>query len=616
MCGINGIIRFKDIAVAENDLQGMMQTMKHRGPNDQGIYLDGNLGLGFVRLSIIELSTAGHQPFTSEDNRFVMVFNGEIFNYIELRDELKKEGVQFQTKTDTEVLLKSYIHWGEACQHKFNGMWAFAIYDKQNRTLFISRDRFGVKPLYYWLDEHCFIFSSEIPPILNCLKVKPKADYNSIYDYILFNKTDHTINTFFVGIKKLFHGHQLKISLSDNVKANAIVPTQWYDLTQRIRQSKGFNNALEFKEELKRAVRLRLRSDVPLGVCFSGGLDSSSIVSIIIDEFKVQNLHTFSSVFDDTFSGNEKPFIDLYKDKPGKRNFTTPTSESLLNDLDRFVLCHAEPLPSTGPYAQFKVMELAGKDVVVTIDGQGADEYLAGYHYFFGFYFKDLFKRFKLCRLMSEIYYYLKIHKSLFAIKTFVFFLLPKSLRTKVRISGLGYVNEDFINRYGHNQVISDNLYGSASLQEALINHFNYKLEHLLKWEDRNSMHFSIEARVPFLDYMLVEKALATASDLVIKDGMTKYILREAMSGLLDEKIRMRVDKNGFSTPQDNWFRTEQWQTKITEIITSASFSQRKIIDPKKALELYQRHLKNEINIAKEIWKWIHLELWFRKFID
>jgi asparagine synthase (glutamine-hydrolysing) len=327
-------------------------------------------------------------------------------------------------------------------------------------------------------------------------------------------------------------------------------------------------------------------------------------------------LHTFSSVFDDTFSGNEKPFIDLYKDKPGKRNFTTPTAESLLNDLDRFILCHAEPLPSTGPYAQFKVMELAGKDVVVTIDGQGADEYLAGYHYFFGFYFKDLFKRFKFCRLINEIYYYVKIHKSLFAIKTFVFFMLPKSLRTKARIAGLGYVNEDFINRNRHNQVISDNLYGSDSLQEALINHFNYKLEHLLKWEDRNSMHFSIEARVPFLDYLLVEKALATASDLIIKDGMTKYILREAMSGLLDEKIRMRVDKNGFSTPQDNWFRTEQWQTRITEIITSASFSQRKIIDPKKALELYQRHLKNEINIAKEIWKWIHLELWFIKFID
>jgi asparagine synthase (glutamine-hydrolysing) len=194
--------------------------------------------------------------------------------------------------------------------------------------------------------------------------------------------------------------------------------------------------------------------------------------------------------------------------------------------------------------------------------------------------------------------------------------MLPKTVRTKAKVTSLGYLNDYFTRKYKHNQVIADNLYGSGSLKEALINHFNYKLEHLLKWEDRNSMYFSIEARVPFLDYQLVEKSLATSAHLIIRDGMTKYILRESMNGILDEKIRMRVDKNGFDTPQDQWFRTPEWQEKIWEIITSNSFKNRGIIDPEKAKIQYKKHLSKEISIAREIWKWIHLELWFRKFID
>jgi asparagine synthase (glutamine-hydrolysing) len=211
---------------------------------------------------------------------------------------------------------------------------------------------------------------------------------------------------------------------------------------------------------------------------------------------------------------------------------------------------------------------------------------------------------------------YTVLHKSFFAFKTFAFFLIPGKWRIKLKANELSYLDKEFVKEYGGASQISDNLYGSGSLQDALINHFEFKLEHLLKWEDRNSMYFSLEARVPFLDYRLVEKTLATQADMVIRDGWTKYILREAMKGTLPEAIRMRVDKNGFMTPQDEWFRTLQWQEKIKEIITSNSFANRGLFNVKEVGILYERHLMGEVQIAKEIWKWIHTELWFRKYID
>ncbi|CAM3948796.1 asparagine synthase (glutamine-hydrolyzing) [Flavobacterium branchiophilum] len=614
MCGISGIINFNNQKVQELELLSMVQAMKHRGPDDQGIFIDNTVGFGFVRLSIIDLSSAGHQPFQSEDQRYTMVFNGEIYNYVELREELIRNGTVFNTKTDTEVLLKSYIKWGKDCLHKFNGMWAFAIYDNQEKTVFFARDRFGVKPFYYYSDENNFYFASEIPSILAVLKAKPKANEQAIFDYLVFNKTEHNSQTFFEGIEKISHGHCLFVDLKK--QKNTIAPEKWYDLRENVKKSTGFSSPNEFKDVFVEAVKLRLRSDVPVGVCLSGGLDSSSIVSVIIDHLNVANLNTFSAVFDNNFSGDESKFILEYADKPGQRHYITPTAETLYDDLDDFITCHTEPIPSTSPYAQYKVMQKAQNNVVVTIDGQGADEHLAGYHYIFGFYFKDLLINLKWYTLLKEMYYYLKIHKSTFGLKTFLFFLLPKNIRTKTKVNDLGYFNVKFVNDYLKKSSISDNLYGSKSLKDSLLNHFEYKLEHLLKWGDRNSMHFSIESRVPFLDYKLVEKSLATKSNEIIKNGMTKSILRKSMKGILPEVIRNRVDKIGFETPQDEWFREIKWQNKINNIITSESFGNRGIFDQKNVVKKYKKHISREINISNEIWKWVHLELWFRKYID
>lgn len=615
MCGISGIINLKNNNISQADIKSMMAAMKYRGPDDEGVFIHKNIGLGFVRLSIIDLSPAGHQPMNSSDGRYIIVFNGEIFNYVELREELKSKGHVFKTDTDTEVLLYSYKEWGEACQHKFNGMWAFAIFDKVEKSVFFSRDRYGIKPFYYFQNDEVFAFASEIPALLKVWKGKVEANYQSIFDYMVFNRTDQTNETFFKDIFKMQHGHCFKVNIGERISIPE--PKKWYDLNTEI--GKRNNQRLtidEFTSLFDDAIRIRLRSDVPIGVCLSGGLDSSAIVSTLIKKFDKKDLNTFSAVYQQGQFGDESKFIKLYESELNNMYYTTPDKSTLLNDIDKFIGIHAEPIPSTSPYAQFKVMELAHGNVVVTLDGQGADEMLAGYHYFFGFYFKDLLKNFRLARLLKEIFKYLQIHKSLFGIKTFVYFLLPMSLRTKARVGEKAYLNKDFVNKHSKTNSIAGNLYASNSLNDALINHFEYKLEHLLKWEDRNSMAFSLEARVPFLDHRLVEATLSADGRDIIVNGMTKAPLRTAMKNVLPEEIRLRTDKIGFGTPQDEWFREKEFQTILFEILDSESFKNRNLINPEIAKKLYQKHIASEINISKEIWKWIHLELWFRKFID
>jgi len=615
MCGICGIVNLASKTVEEASIRKMMQIMKHRGPDDDGEFIERYVGLGFVRLSIIDLSSAGHQPMSSIDGRYILIFNGEIYNYIELRDELKSLGHVFRTQTDTEVLLNAFMEWGEACLQHFNGMWAFVIYDRIEKKIFAARDRYGIKPFYYLQTGSYLAFASEIPPLLSLLERKPNPDYQTIFDYLVFNRTDQTENTFFGEIKKLQHGHSFDIQLTEERGQKAEVRIKkWYDLRSNLKEP--FKSPEEFKEMLSSAVGLRMRSDVPVGVCLSGGLDSSSIVSILLKDYEKKDLNTFSAVYEKDQFGDETEYINEYKPFLKNMFFTTPTSETLQADLANFVKAHGEPIPSTSPYAQFKVMELAKGKVVVTLDGQGADEELAGYHYFYGFFFKDLLKHGRLGKLSIEMFQYLIKHHSLYGLKTFLYFLMPEKLKTRLRVNEKGYLNQEFVEKYQSGNSIAGNLYNSGSLHDALLDHFEYKLEHLLKWEDRNSMWFSLEARVPFLDYRLVEKTLATSGDLIIRKGMTKHILRESMKGILPEKIRMRRDKVGFDTPQDEWFKKPMWRNMISEILNSKSFAGRGMINPKAAINLFQSHISGKANVSKEIWKLVQLELWHRQFID
>ncbi|KAA0237738.1 MAG: asparagine synthase (glutamine-hydrolyzing), partial [Chlorobiota bacterium] len=460
------MINFDNRLVDENSIKKMMLKIKHRGPDDEGLFLDQNIGLGFVRLSILDLSPLGHQPMLDDSGRYVIVHNGEVYNYIEIRDELLSKGYLFRSNTDTEVILKAYLEWGEDCLHRFNGMWAFCIYDTFTKELFCARDRYGVKPFYYYKDDGKFVFASEIPAILSVLNRKPEPNFQAIFDYLVFNRTDQNQNTFFSEIGKLPHGHYIK---TDQKSFKLI---KWYDLRKSVSGTEGFKDEEEYKNLFSSAVALRLRSDVPVGVCLSGGLDSSSIVSILLKEFQKPDINTFSAIYNKDEKGDESDFINLFKGEVENMYFTTPDLSSLLENLTHFVSAHAEPIPSTSPFAQFNVMKLAKQHVVVTLDGQGADECLAGYHYFYGLYFKDLLLSFKIIKLSKEIFKYLSLHKSAYGLTTFLFFLLPSFLRIKLRTAKNPYVMSGFVSKYSKNSQISEDLYGANSLRDSLINHF------------------------------------------------------------------------------------------------------------------------------------------------
>ena len=607
MCGICGIINLNAHPADEQLLKPMMRAMKHRGPDDEGTFQEDNIALGFVRLSIIDLTSAGHQPMLSEDENLVLIFNGEIYNYVELKKELITLGHRFKTRTDTEVLLHAYQEWGSECMEKLNGMWAFVIYNRAERTVFISRDRVGVKPFYYYTDGQRFIFASEIPPILSALSTKPNADHQSIFDFLAFNRTDQTEATFFEKIKKLQHGHQMEIA------DNKISITKWYDLRSKLNDP--FEKPEEFRALLSESIALRLRSDVPVGVCLSGGIDSSSIVSILLKDHKKYDLNTFSAVYGEGQFGDESKYIDEFRAQLKNMFFITPDAYSLYADIENFVRAHAEPISSTSPYVQFKVMELAKGKAVVMLDGQGADEQLAGYHYFFGLYFKELWNKGNLSLFSHEVLAYFRKHRSSFGMKAFLYFKMPHAIRTSLKVREKGYINKDFVKQHEAGNTISNSLYASKTLKDGLIDHFEYKLEHLMKWEDRNSMWYSIEAREPFLDYRLIERTLAMPSDKKIKDGTTKFILREAMKGTLPEKIRLRQDKMGFDNPQAEWFRTKPFQQMVFEILESKTFVTKNFIDPEKAKKIYKNHLDRKGNFDNEIWKWIHLDKWYKQFL-
>jgi asparagine synthase (glutamine-hydrolysing) len=608
MCGICGIINLNGKPVEKSKLHLMMETMKRRGPDDEGVFTKDYIGLGFVRLSIIDLSMAGHQPMFSSDKRYVIVLNGEIYNYIELREELKGKGYIFRSGSDTEVLLNSYIEWGEPCLHKLNGMFAFTILDTFTNEVFAARDRFGIKPLYFYHDQEQFLFASDIPPILKILNHKREPEDSVIFDYLVFNRTNHNEKTFFKNIQKLQHGHTL------TAKSGRIDINRWYSLPDQLSHYQSFQfNEKDFLEELKSSINLQLRSDVPVGTCLSGGLDSSAITSLVLDNKKDVDLHSFSAVYQKNQKGDESEYIAEFREKNLKLHYTIPSDESLLEDLNNFIVSLSEPVPTTSIYAEYKVMELAKNYCTVLLNGQGADELMAGYHYFYGYYFRDLINSNSWGKFLNELFQYTRTHRSIYGLKTLGFSWSPRSLR---HFKNHNFIDQTFYNDfYNKTNSLFDVFYKSKNLKEFLINHFEYKFEHNLLWADKTGMQFSLETRFPFLDHNLVEKTLSIPTDNYIKDGYTKVIMRNALKGILPEKIRMRKDKIGFSTPESDWFKNKKLQAILEEVIESNSFNERgyfNVKQCKKELKSLQEYNKYHT----EFWKWMNLELWFRKFID
>ncbi len=610
MCGIAGF-SWSD----ETLMKKMLETLKHRGPDDEGIFSDDQVTLGHRRLSIIDLTQKGHQPMIRDNGNLVIVHNGEIYNYKELRKKLEDKGYVFKSSTDTEVILYSYKEWGYDCVKKFNGMWAFVIYDKRKNILFLSRDRFGIKPLYYFIkDNRDMIFASEIKAILH-YKKKWKPNDLAIFDYLMYNLTDHEDFTFFKDIYKLPKAHYGVYSLD---KKDLKIKRYWSLNIQRLEDYSEEELKKNLEKLFVKSVKLRLRSDVPVGSCLSGGVDSSSIVSVmskIIDD--PSKINTFSAVYP-RFEKNEEKYVDLLtKFLNIKNSKISPDQKTLLKDINEFIYHIEEPPRSTSQYSQYSVMKLAAQhNYKVLLDGQGSDEIFAGYPYFWGYYVYELFKKGKWLTALKIIKNCRKKIPNKGWLNSFYFLLLPKKLKIRVLMKRYPFLNKEFVNSYFEKSKVLEKVLNIKTLKDAIAVHINYKLEELLKWEDRNSMAFSIETRVPFLDYKFVEFAMGIPSEYILNDCYSKYILRKSMERYVPREVIYRKDKVGFETPEKEWLKSKEVGEFVEDLLKSETFKSRKYWNAKMIRNLWEEHKKGIKDNSLSLWKIIFLELWLRRFID
>lgn len=613
MCGISGF-SWNDAALIDS----MNAAIKHRGPDDQGIYLDEHVSLGHCRLSIIDLSTAGRQPMTNEDESIWIVFNGEIYNFAEIRKHLEERGHNFKSYTDTEVIIHAYEEWGLSSIERFNGMWAFAIYDKNKKCIFLSRDRFGVKPLYYYQDDRGIIFSSEIKGLLKH-NIERMPNDKAIYEYLAFGFTDHSKETFFLGINRLMPGENLVYDLD---KRN-LRTSKWYNLGSRIKEMKlkegdpASEGALikKIRDIFKSSVAYRLIADVPVGSCLSGGIDSSSIV-YTMRALSTSQIKTFSMVFPGQRL-DESVYIDeVVADTKVEGYKVSPTTEDLMKDLSDLIKTQEEPFRSISIYGQYKVMELAHKNrMKVLLDGQGADELFAGYFIYYKYYIFESLFNLKLNEAKSAAYASKNSLNDLivFPVATVLSkFRLTEGVLQRIWLHKMKYLNGFFKGKV-------ENPYSERgfNLNKALFSdHTKYSIPQLLRYEDKNSMRWSIESRVPFMDYRLVELVFSLPSNYKIRNGITKYIFRKAIEGSVSDKIIRRRDKIGFATPDKDWVASKTFIKFLKEIITSESFKSRKYWKQDVVLSILQDHENDKRDYSEDLWRLINTELWLRMFMD
>jgi asparagine synthase (glutamine-hydrolysing) len=606
MCGIAGIIQKNNSSESkEKILQTMTDSIVHRGPNSEGIYLYKNIGLGHRRLSIIDLSHDGHQPMLDKNDDLVISYNGEIYNYIELKQELKSLGHTFFSKTDTEVILAAYKQWGVNCVSKFNGMWAFAILDKAKDIVFCSRDRFGVKPFYFINEPHLFAFGSEIRQ-LQPLVQHTQANTSLVLDFILTSSRDHHQETFFKDIHKLPASHHLIYSL----KENTFKIERYYELKRNSwPENHSPDESVEhFMMLLENAVDLRLRADVPVGTCLSGGLDSSTIASIAAPLYQQKSGALFKGItaVSEQENNNEAEYakaviqhsnMDWLQVKPSYSDF--------LSTLPKVVLAQEEPFGSTSLVMQYFVMKTAKDNgITILLDGQGGDEILLGYGKYYGSYLLTKFKEEGLLNFVNCLRNSGANNKQLSfknALKFMAGSALP-SLRFKYYMQQQNYLNS----KPPTPEHLS--LYSKASLdifklQKLEIESTNLPV--LLCYEDKNSMAHSIETRLPFLDYRVVEAALALPGEYKIHQGWSKWILRKGMEKRMPHSIAWRKNKFGFEAPEQLWQKQHQ-QTMLSSIKQSPLLQS--ISNSKKLEQQYPN-----LDIRSQ-WRLYSIALWEKAF--
>ena len=577
MCGIAGIVSRHPTIIGKTSatLHSMTDSLIHRGPEGEGFWIndDGTVALGHRRLKIIDLSDGAAQPMQYED-RFSITYNGEIYNYPELKRELASKNYTFKTESDTEVILAAYAYWKDECLSHFDGMFSFAIWDKTEQILFCARDRFGEKPFYFQTEGDRFLFASEMKALWTAGAGR-KIQNAQLLNYITLGLVQNVARpdlTFFEGIYSLQPGHFLTLRLADF----DIQTVNYWDLDKETTDmSISEQDAVgKFSFLLCRSVQRRLRSDVPLGTSLSGGLDSSSIVSLIhsvqMNSGTQWDLQTFSAVFPG-FEKDESPHIAAMIQKFSIQNHQiTPGADDLFRDFDKLIYHQEEPFQSLSIYAQYKVYELAEqKGVKVILDGQGADETLAGYHKYYPWYWQELFRKSRSSASVARQAALKLNHRIPWGIKNKLAAYLPslaarrlekKALR---QLSDYPFIENDFksgLDRLALSKPVI------RKLNDILYFHTSQLgLQELLRYADRNSMAHGREVRLPFLDHELVQFVFSLPSHYKIKDGWTKWILRSSMQNHLPDQIVWRREKVGFEPPQMKWMQDGRMRERIME---------------------------------------------------
>lgn len=612
MCGISGVIlKDKKQNVNETILRKMNELIAHRGPDYDGIYTNNNIGFGHRRLSIIGLEEESNQPFIAGD--LILIFNGEIYNYKELKNILKD--YDFRTNSDTEVILASYLKWGTKCVEKFKGMWSFCIYDLKKKILFCSRDRFGIKPFYYFDGLDKFVFASEIKQFTALAEWKAVANVDRLKDFILFEMIDHTQETMFKDVYQLQAGHNLIYDIENN----CYNIYKYYDLIYNIKRKQEYSNK-ELLEKFEKTIEEHMQSDVKLGSCLSGGLDSSSIV-MMVNRLKNNNVkqEVVSSCFENK-KYDEQEFIDevvgssteIYSHK------VYPKISDLFLEIDKITWHQDEPFGSTSIFAQWSVFKEAKRnEIKVMLDGQGADEQFAGYNGFYSAYLGELIRSGKLHTWFKETQNLKSIYKysSKDIIKDTVKYIIPNNIKAKLKLKlDKGIFNWVDVDEKYYKSYL-DKLYRIKidSLKSYSINQLLYEsLPKLLRYEDRDSMAFSIEARVPFLDHELVEYVVSLDSKYKIKNAVTKYCLRDCMKDILPTKIIERKDKLGFVTPEEVWIRENK--DYFRELFIDSCDRLIGLVDSEKAMDWFDNMVNSKQKLDFTIWRIISAGIWIKVF--
>lgn len=622
MCGVAGIISKNK--PGSDQINEMLSRIKHRGPNFQNYVkmFDGSVWIGHARLSIIDLSEAANQPMFYEQGKLCLTFNGEVYNYIELREELRQKKYQFRTDSDTEVILAAYREWGVDCVNHFNGMFAFILVDKERRTFFAARDRYGVKPLYYWQNTSTLYFASEIKAFVDIPGWKPQVNGQRVFDYLAFGLTDHTNETLFKDVFQIKGGNYAFGKIEDPI--GSLVIQRWYSPTISILKITEDEAAEQFKSLFFDSVKFRLRSDVSVGSCLSGGLDSSSIVCTVNDLLKVYgdtaSQKTVSALAKGT-PHDESKYIDIVlNERKIEGYFVDPSPEELWKLQNKLIWHQDEPFGSTSIYAQWCVFQKARENnLTVMLDGQGADELLAGYMRFFLPFYSQLFTSLHWKTLTNEVQYAKKYYGYSWrtVVKGILKTMLPTGIMSRVQNfkSRNGVAEWYDIDKIDAQRVMP-RFYGDeraknlGELSDQLFFYNNMPM--LLRYEDRNSMAHSVESRLPFLDYRLVEFAQSLPDSYKISHGKTKAVLRNAMKGVLPEQIQNRIDKIGFETPEEKW---EQEHSQEFRKMIEDSIDKTDGIINKHALEYFDRVIAGG-KLDFTIWRIINFGIWYDMFIN